>query len=170
MKVRINMPGTAASARLTAVSCATLAVLVSATVSACTSSSGPTAPDIPSPSVSSTAAQSATAKASPTLAHIGTTPPAHHTGKSSPTATPRHTGKSSPAPTHSAAPTDSAAPTHSAVTPTHTPTHGIPAGAPATGGGGTAGLQDGVLFGIGGAAIVAGLGALGFRRRLTRLR
>jgi len=135
-----------------------LAVLVSATVSACTSSSGPTAPDIPSPSVSSTAAQSATAKASPTLAHIGTTPPAHHTGKSS------------PAPTHSAAPTDSAAPTHSAVTPTHTPTHGIPAGAPATGGGGTAGLQDGVLFGIGGAAIVAGLGALGFRRRLTRLR
>jgi hypothetical protein len=40
--------------------------------------------------------------------------------------------------------------------------------APETGGGGTAGLQDGVLFGIGGASVLAGLGFLALRRRLTR--
>jgi hypothetical protein len=44
----------------------------------------------------------------------------------------------------------------------------IPAGAPATGGGGTAGLRDGLLFGIGGAAMLAGIGSLAYRRRLTR--
>jgi hypothetical protein len=37
---------------------------------------------------------------------------------------------------------------------------------PQTGGGGTAGLQDGTLFVIGGAAILAGFGALAYRRRL----
>ena len=46
----------------------------------------------------------------------------------------------------------------------------VPAGAPATGGGGTAGLQDGVLFGLGGAAMLAGFGSLAYRRRLTRNR
>ena len=35
-----------------------------------------------------------------------------------------------------------------------------PAAAPETGGGGTAGLQDGLLFGIGGASVLAGLGFL----------
>jgi hypothetical protein len=40
--------------------------------------------------------------------------------------------------------------------------------APETGGGGTAGLQDGMLFGIGGAAVLAGLGSLAYRRRVTR--
>jgi hypothetical protein len=42
--------------------------------------------------------------------------------------------------------------------------------APATGGGGTAGLQDGSLFALGGAAILAGAGGLGYRRWLTRKR
>jgi hypothetical protein len=41
-------------------------------------------------------------------------------------------------------------------------------GPPATGGGGTAGLQDGLLFGLGGAAVLAGLASLVYRRRLTR--
>jgi hypothetical protein len=49
-----------------------------------------------------------------------------------------------------------------------TATSHIPAGAPATGGGGTAGLQDGALFGLGGAAILAGAGFLVYRRRITR--
>jgi hypothetical protein len=55
------------------------------------------------------------------------------------------------------------------VTPVPSATH-YPSGAPATGGGGTAGLQDGLLFVLGGAAIVAGLGALAYRRRLIRHR
>jgi hypothetical protein len=44
----------------------------------------------------------------------------------------------------------------------------FPSSAPETGGGGTAGLQDGVLFGIGGLAVLAGLGSLAYRRRLAR--
>jgi hypothetical protein len=56
---------------------------------------------------------------------------------------------------------------------THTPAPSsrlYPTGAPQTGGGGTAGLQHGVLFGIGGLAILAGLASLAYRRRLTRTR
>jgi hypothetical protein len=44
----------------------------------------------------------------------------------------------------------------------------IPTAAPETGGGGTAGLQDGLLFGVGGLAVLAGMGSLGYRRRLVR--
>ena len=44
----------------------------------------------------------------------------------------------------------------------------VPQAAPETGGGGTAGLQDGMLFGIGGASVLAGLGFLAMRRRLAR--
>jgi hypothetical protein len=40
--------------------------------------------------------------------------------------------------------------------------------APATGGGGTAGLQDGLLLGLGGTAMLAGLGSLAYRRRVNR--
>ena len=59
---------------------------------------------------------------------------------------------STPAPTHSSAPQDTA----------------IPTAAPETGGGGSAGLQDGVLFGGGGLAVLAGIGTLAYRRRLSR--
>ncbi|HEX9039900.1 MAG TPA: hypothetical protein VF838_02615 [Trebonia sp.] len=44
----------------------------------------------------------------------------------------------------------------------------MPTAAPETGGGGTAGLQDGLLFGLGGASVLAGLGFLAVRRRLAR--
>jgi hypothetical protein len=44
----------------------------------------------------------------------------------------------------------------------------FPTAAPETGGGGTAGLQDGLLFGAGAAAVLAGLGAMAYRRRLAR--
>ena len=54
--------------------------------------------------------------------------------------------------------------------PTATPTRHFPVGAPQTGGGGTAGLQDVTLFAFGGAAILAGFGSLAYRRRLTRKR
>ena len=53
---------------------------------------------------------------------------------------------------------------------TTTPTQYYPVGAPQTGGGGTAGLQDVTLFGAGGAAILAGFASLAYRRRLTRKR
>ncbi len=46
----------------------------------------------------------------------------------------------------------------------------VPSGAPATGGGSTAGLQDAGLFGVGGAALLGGAGALALawrRRGLT---
>jgi hypothetical protein len=46
----------------------------------------------------------------------------------------------------------------------------FPTGAPQTGGGGTAGLQDVSLFAAGGAAILAGFVSLAYRRRLTRKR
>ena len=41
----------------------------------------------------------------------------------------------------------------------------VPSGAPVTGGGGTAGFQDTGLAVLGGAAIVAGLGSIAYRRR-----
>ena len=53
---------------------------------------------------------------------------------------------------------------------TATASHYYPVGAPQTGGGGTAGLQDVTLFGAGGAAILAGFASLAYRRRLTRKR
>jgi hypothetical protein len=59
------------------------------------------------------------------------------------------------------------------VTPNPTPTTTVtvyPTAAPVTGGGGTAGLQDITLFGIGGAAILFGAGTLAYRRRMTRHR
>jgi hypothetical protein len=42
--------------------------------------------------------------------------------------------------------------------------------APATGGGGTAGFQDTLLLGVGGAAILAGAGSIAYRRRVIRSR
>ena len=43
-----------------------------------------------------------------------------------------------------------------------------PTAAPSTGGGGTAGVQDVLLFGLGGGAILAGAGSIAYRRKLTR--
>jgi hypothetical protein len=40
-----------------------------------------------------------------------------------------------------------------------------PSGAPATGGGSAAGVQDAALFGVGGADVLAGIGVLGLARR-----
>jgi hypothetical protein len=53
------------------------------------------------------------------------------------------------------------------VTPSATP---VVTAAPDTGGGGTAGLQDAPLLGLGAAAIAAGAGAVAYRRRALRNR
>jgi LPXTG-motif cell wall-anchored protein len=44
----------------------------------------------------------------------------------------------------------------------------FPTAAPATGGGGTAGVQDGWLFVFGGAAILAGAGSFVYRKKAMR--
>ena len=57
------------------------------------------------------------------------------------------------------------------VTPAPSPSPSpIPAQPPVTGGGGTAGFQDGLLPVLGAAAIVAGAGGIAYRRRLNRNR
>ena len=66
------------------------------------------------------------------------------------------TGGATGGATHSPTPNSAASPTPNLT------------GAPGAGGGGTAGLQDIMLFGLGGAAILAGAGSIAYRRRLTR--
>jgi len=153
MKARISIPGTAGSVRLTVVSCATLMVVVSATVSACTG-----------PSSSSVPAIFSSPGSSP---HTGTST---HTSTSTSTATSTSTSTGTPTPTHTTTTPTPTTTSPSAQPPTPTTTTYYPTAAPQTGGGGTAGLQDGLVIGLGGAAIVAGLGSLAYRRKLTRRR
>ena len=151
MKVRTTITGTALRARLTALCWGALTLLAPVAVSACSGSS--TSPTIPTftPSVTTgTATGSGTAPASPSS---GTTTTSSGTpGVSS----------SSPAPTTTV--------TRTVTAPATSSTSYIPTVAPVTGGGGTAGLQDGLLFGLGAAAILAGAGSIVYRRRLTRHR
>jgi hypothetical protein len=147
MRVRITSARAASSPRLAVLSCAALMVLVATAVSACTGSPSSSVPAIFSPSTtaSSSASGTATASADASASHPTTTP-STHTTTPTPTAT---TVSPSPVPTT---------------------TYYYPTGAPQTGGGGTAGLQDGLVFVLGGAAIAAGLGSLAYRRKFTRRR
>jgi hypothetical protein len=147
MKVRITSARPASSPRLAVLSFATLMVLVAATISACTGSPSSSVPAIFSPSGSTTESSSASGTAtSSASASTSTTTPSTHTTTPTP-----HTTTVSPS-------------------PVQTTTYYYPTGAPATGGGGTAGLQDGLVFLLGGAAIAAGLGSLAYRRKFTRRR
>jgi hypothetical protein len=151
MKVRITARP-ASSPRLAVLGCAALMVLVAFAVSACTGSPSSTVPSIFSPSGSSSESSS-----------------------SSGTATSSASADASASTTHPATPsTHATTPTPTATTvspsPVQTTTYVYPTGAPATGGGGTAGLQDGLVFVLGGAAIAAGLGSLAYRRKFTRRR
>ena len=155
MKLRSTTAGTALGARLTAVCWGALTLLVPAAVSACSSGSTST-PTVPTftPTVSTSVTTSEPASSTSTPADGSTTSPG----------TPGVT-TSSPAP-HTATATATATVT---ITPGATESASkIPSAAPVTGGGGTAGLQDGMLFGVGAAAIVAGAGSIVYRRRLTR--
>jgi hypothetical protein len=155
MKVRTTRAGTALGARLTAICWGALALLALATVSACSGGSSST-PNIPTPSPSVTI--SGTAPASD-----GNTPSSGTTTTTSP-GTPGVTS-STPAPTGSqVTPTV----TETVTAPATSTTTVIPNAAPVTGGGGTAGLQDGLLFALGAALILAGVGSIVYRRRLPK--
>jgi hypothetical protein len=76
-------------------------------------------------------------------------------------------------PTTTPTTTPTVAPPSPTVTPTVVPTvpvTTVPTAPPATGGGGTAGLQDAVLFGIGGAALLVGSGSIVYRLKSNKQR
>src|SRR5260221_6307294 len=159
VKVRTTA-GTGLSSRLTAAGCGFAAILATATITACTTSSPSAA--LPSPSV-------ALPNASPSVP-VPTSSSA--TGASAtPTASSTRTAGAT-APSTSASPGASKSPTRSATgSPSASPsTSRLPTAAPSTGGGGTAGFQDTLLLGLGGAAMLAGAGSIAYRRRVIRNR
>jgi hypothetical protein len=160
-------------AHLAVVSCATLMVLVSATVAACTGAPASSVPAIFSPSGTATPSGTGTGTSKPALAPSGTgtattaTSTATHTATTS-AATAQSQAATAPPPTATTSkPATPVSPTTQPPTHTQSP---VPQGAPETGGGGTAGLQDGLAIGLGLGAILAGLGSLAYRRRLNRRR
>ena len=120
----------------------------------------------PSPSSGSTGGSSATGKPT-SSAKATSTSTAAPTDRATVTATPTRRPTATPSATRTATARPTPTVTHHATT---APSHYYPVGAPQTGGGGTAGLQDVTLFGAGGAAILAGFASLAYRRRLTRKR
>jgi hypothetical protein len=72
------------------------------------------------------------------------------------------TARTTPSPSATVSP--SITPSTPSVWPT-APVTPVPTAPPATGGGGTAGLQDAVLFGVGGVAVLAGSGSIIYRLR-----
>lgn len=160
MRVRITSARTASSPRLAVLGCAALMVFVSAGVSACTGSPSSSVPAIFSPSSSSSSSSSSgTATSTASASHSASASASASASTTPPTTTPS-TSATTPSPA-----TTTVSPTASATT-----TYYYPTGAPATGGGGTAGLQDSLVFVLGGAAIAAGLGSLAYRRKFTRRR
>ena len=149
MKVRTTVTA-ALRARLAVIGYGALTLFALVAISACTSTSSPPVTLSPSNSGSPTASSTASSTAS---APATTTPTATPT----PTATATATTTATPTPTV----------THT-VTQAPSPAPSTPSAAPQTGGGGTAGFQDGLLFALGAAAIVLGAGTLAFRRLLTR--
>ena len=163
MKVRTTTGATALRARLTALCWGALTLLAPVAVSACGgSSTSPTIPTFtPSVSTSGTATGSVTAPAS-----SGSSASSGVTASSTDTTASGTPGVSSSSPT--VKPT--ATVTETVTAPATSSSSEIPTAAPVTGGGGTAGLQDGLLFVLGVAAILAGAGSILYRRRFTRHR
>ena len=144
MKVRTTIAGTAFRAKLTALCWGALTILAPVAVSACSgSTSAPTVPSF-----------------SPTVT----------TGTATVTASDGTTPSGTPGVTSSATVTPVATVTETVTAPAISSTSFVPTAAPVTGGGGTAGLQDGLLFFLGTAAILAGAGSIIYRRWFTRHR
>ncbi len=144
MKVRATAAQAGFTARLTAVRWGAIAMLASAAVAACTTSS----PSVTLPSSSPARSSSATPTARPSRATS--------------TATPSASPSTRPPASESASPSPSATPRHSASP--------FPTVAPATGGGGTAGSHDTLLLGLGAAAMLAGAVSIVYRRKVLRNR
>ncbi len=149
MKVRTTTAGAARRARLTALSWGALTLLAPVAVSACSGSSSTTVPTF-TPSVTISGTITAPASGATTPSSGQTT--ASGTCSASSTATPVATV------------------TETVTAPATSSTIYVPTAAPVTGGGGTAGLRDGLLFVLGTAAILAGAGSIVYRRWLTRRR
>ena len=174
MKMRLTPPVAGQGAWLIAGRSAAGAVLLALTVSACTGGGSPTPSVSPPSAPASGPSSSHPGTRTPSPTGEGSRSPAPDTsstshGGASASGSSHASGSATPPPTHSSS---TPPPTHSASTPppthTATPVPTFPTAAPETGGGGTAGLQDGLLFGVGGAAVLAGLGTLAYRRRLAR--
>jgi hypothetical protein len=144
MKVPTAIGRTALRARLTAVGYGALILLGIAALSACGGGSGSSLPTESSFTIiSSLTSEGSGSTSSPASGSTSDT-----TGTAIVTVTPTQT-------------------TTVIVSPSPSP---IPTQAPVTGGGGTAGFQDGLLLVIGAAAIAAGAGGIAYRRRLNRRR
>ena len=148
MKVRTTIAGTAFRVKLTAVCWGALTLLAPVAVSACSGSTS-------TPTVSTFAPSETIAPASD-----GTTSTATST-QTAASGTPRGA---------SATVTPIVTVTETVTAPATSSTSYVPPAAPVTGGGGTAGLQDGLLFLLGAAAILAGAGSIVYHRWLTRRR
>lgn len=185
MKMRLTPSVAAPGAWLIAGRSAAGAVLLAVVVSACSGSGGGSSiPTIFTPSVQTSGHSSASTR-TPSPTGGGGSTSAHQTTHSSGAGSASAHATSSSASSHASSGSThaSSGSTHASTSTTPTPAHSsattaptgspsvtptYPTAAPATGGGGTAGLQDGLLFGIGGVAVFAGLGSLAYRRRLSR--
>jgi len=194
MKVRLTKPGVVQRARPTAVRSAAGALLLAITVAACTGggssvpkvftpspptaghpSAGTPGSRIPSPTGGGGGSTRTGGASAPPTTHPSASGSPHTSASASPPATtpPATTPPATtpPATTPPTAVPSSAPATHPSAPVTHATAPAAPAfpsAAPETGGGGTAGLQDGLVFGIGGGAVLLGLGSLAYRRRLAR--
>jgi len=149
-------------------------------VAGCTGGGGPSSVFTPTPQISTSghAGTPSPSRSATSTGKASASAKASATGRATPTGRATATGRPSAKPTASDSPTSKPAASHSPTpAPTRRATHAAtppatqyPVGAPQTGGGGTAGLQDVTLFGIGGAAILSGIASLAYRRRLTRKR
>jgi hypothetical protein len=150
MNGRASAARTARRAKMTAAGLGGMTVVAFVAISGCSASGSSSSSILPSISVSGTVTTTVSPSSDPTPTVTTTTV----------TPTP------DPTPTITATVI-----TPTPVTPTPTTTVTVyPSVAPVTGGGGTAGLQDIALFGIGGAAILRGAGSLAYRRRVNRQR
>lgn len=161
MKVGLTLPVPSRGGKPAAALAAVGALLLAVLVSACTGGGSP-APTVISPGatarVTATPGASAASGGPAPSGSVTTARVPRSPGTGTESGGAAAPGASSPAAT--ATPPGTTAPTATA----------FPTAAPETGGGGTAGTQNGMLFAIGGAAILAGIASLAYRRRPGRPR
>lgn len=156
MRVRWVVVRANARARMATVLCSIVTLFAALAVSACTGSSG-------SPNAGGSASSTFFTAKAPGSGTATATP-----ASGLPTTTPATVPPTTVPPT-TVAPTTVAPTTVPPTTPSPSPSATVaPIGAPSTGGGGTAGLQHVMLFGLGGLAVLAGLASLIYRKRALR--